>query len=70
MENSKIVDFKKDSSLTDKPRWEILLSSKLTDCGVKNEFHPAIIKKTEELLPFCLIMSLGILIAIFGKKEK
>jgi len=70
MGNSKIVDNKENSELTIKPRWEILLSSKLTDLGVKKEFHPDIIQKTEALLPFCIIMFLGILAAIFSSKEK
>lgn len=69
MEKIKINNDDQNSPLTVKPRWEILLSSKLTDYGVKKEFHSAIIEKVEALLPFCLIMSFGILIAIFGKKD-
>jgi len=68
--NNKFFNHDNDSSLTDKPRWEILLSSKLTDYGVKKEFHPAIIQKAGELIPFCLIMSFGVLAAIFSKKDK
>jgi hypothetical protein len=73
LEKMEIIEkntIKENSHLSDKPHWEILLSSKLTDLGVKKEFHPSIIQKTGELMPFCLIMFFGILVAIFGKKDK
>ena len=70
MENTEIVQVKEESSLTIKPKWEILVSSKLVDYGVKEELHGPIIKHVEGLLPFSLIMTCGILMAIFGNKEK